>query len=327
MKKLRYDIIPIDGYINMYLMERPVILYPISFSIPEEKIVKSNIIELVFQKTKIVSSLIPGVLSTYIYDTEEAYYAEYQKSYFAITTKKNGWDCMRHYEILANGCIPYFADIEKCPINTMVNWPKDLLIRGNALYNKFIKIELTSPMINEYIELPPPMINEYKQLLNTLLDYLKEHLTTKNIAKYILKETNFENVSKILYLSGNLMPDYLKDLTLHGFKQLFGANCHDYPKVPHMYKNYDCRGLYGKGMTYGGLLDLEYHDDNLDETIEENIINKYYDIVIYGSYHRGIPFYSLVNQVYTIDEIILLCGEDIHDCDYNLKHPLFLREG
>jgi hypothetical protein len=46
------------------------------------------------------------------YNTEEEYYNEYKKSYFAITTKKCGWDCMRHYEILANGCIPYFLNIE-----------------------------------------------------------------------------------------------------------------------------------------------------------------------------------------------------------------------
>lgn len=67
-------------------------LHPITFSIAEQKIV--NIIP---KKTKILSSLIPGDISTYIYNTEEEYYKEYQQSYFATTTKKSGWDCMRHY--------------------------------------------------------------------------------------------------------------------------------------------------------------------------------------------------------------------------------------
>jgi hypothetical protein len=172
------------------------------------------------------------------------------------------------------------------------------------------------------------MINEYTNLLQLLLDHLKNHLTTKSIAKYILKKTNFENVSKILYLSGNLLPDYLRCLTLHGFKELFGSNCHDYPKVPHMYKNFnlDYYELYGKGITYSRLLDENLHNDELDKTIEENIKNKYYDIIIYGSYHRGIPFYSLVNQIYKNNEIILLCGEDIHDCNFSYNNILFLRE-
>jgi hypothetical protein len=33
---------------------------------------------------------------------------------------------MRHYEILGNGALPYFPDIEGCPERTMVNFPKAL---------------------------------------------------------------------------------------------------------------------------------------------------------------------------------------------------------
>jgi hypothetical protein len=46
---------------------------PITFSIPEEKIVS-----FIKEKTKLLSSLIPGDISTYIYNTEEEYYKEYQ---------------------------------------------------------------------------------------------------------------------------------------------------------------------------------------------------------------------------------------------------------
>ena len=109
-------------------------LFPITFSIPYEKIVKGIPV-----KTKIISNLIPGKLETYIYNTEEEYYNEYKTSYFATTCKKAGWDCMRHYEILANGCIPYFIDIEKCPENTMALLPKQLLLNGNKLYHQFIQ--------------------------------------------------------------------------------------------------------------------------------------------------------------------------------------------
>jgi hypothetical protein len=108
--------------------------------------------------------------------------------------------------------------------------------------------------------------------------------------------------------------------------------CHDYPKVPHIYKSNDINysNLYGKGITYTNLLDSTLHDNNLDNTIEQDIANRYYDIIIYGSYHRGIPYYDLVSKIYNPSEIILLCGEDIHCCNYqqllNRGHIVFVRE-
>lgn len=291
-------------------------IHPIGFSIPKEKLCTNYI-----NKTKILSDLIPGKIDTYIYNTEEEYYNEYQQSYFAITRCKNGWDCMRHYEILANGCIPYFINIEKCPKNTMTLLPKELLIESNDLYNK-VKVK---PQLNE------AEIQQYNILREKLLEHTKKHLTTDKMAEYILEQSNIKSVSKILYLSGNLVPDYLRCVTLHGFKSLFGLNCHDYPKVPHIYKsNINYKSLYGKGMTYTNLLDTSLHNDILDDSIIHDIENKYYDIIIYGSYHRGMPYYDLISKIYESNKIILLCGEDLHKCNYNYYvekgHHVFVRE-
>ena len=284
-------------------------LHPIGFSIAEEKIVKS-----IPLKTKLLSNLIPGNLSTYIYNDESSYYNEYQQSMFAITTKKGGWDCLRHYEILANGCIPYFVNIEHCPPNTMTMLPKQLLIEGKLLYDS-----LKHKSIND---LTPDDKNTYNSLLTKLLEHTRLHLTTRQMAKYILDKCN-KNPTRILFLSGDTNPDYLRCLTLHGFKELFGTNCYDYPKVPHIYKsNIDYASLYGKGITYTNLLDSNLHIDNPD------ITNKY-DIVIYGSYHRGMPYYDILSKIYKPDEIILLCGEDLHHCNHSLinkGHTMFVRE-
>ena len=296
-------------------------VYPITFCIPNEKISLSKT-----NKTKILSNLIPGNLKTYIYNTEEDYYNEYKKSYFAITTKKAGWDCMRHYEILANNCIPYFIDIQKCPLNTMYFLPKQLLIKSNILYEKKFKNKnITQLNIED--------INEYNILQEELLEYTKNNLTTEIMAKYILTKTNHENVKKILYLSGKIEPDYLRCLILHGFKKLFGDNCHDMPLIPHIYKlnNINYNKLYGKGMSYSNLLEINLHNNNLDIILENNINNKYYDIIIYGSYHRGMQYYDLISKIYNPNEIILLCGEDLHNnCNYiNLAlkgHHIFIRE-
>ncbi len=292
-------------------------IHPITFSIPKKKICHTNNIKL-----KVLSDLIPGDMTTYIYDTEEEYYNEYKSSYFAMTKKKCGWDCMRHYEILANGCIPYFIDIEECPINTLYLLPKELFIEGNTLYNDKFK----NKNINEINE---EEIHAYNILQKKLLDYTKTKLTTDAIAKYILQKTNYENVSNILYLSGDIGADYLRCLTLHGFKTIFGDKCHDSPKVPHIYK-IDGINIEKNRFTITNLLDQTLHDNNLDSVICEHIKNKYYDIVIYGSYHRGMPYYDLVCEIYKPNEIILLCGEDIHCCNYNeflnKGHHVFVRE-
>ena len=294
-------------------------LNPITFSISFDKIVKN-----IPQKTKLLSNLIPGKLETYIYNNETDYYEEYRKSYFATTTKKAGWDCMRHYEILANGCIPYFPNIESCPVNTMALLPKNLILEGNNLYNSIKHKNID--------DLTEKEISECNILIAKLLDFTRCNLTTNTLATYILEKTNYSSVSRILYLSGNTDPDYLRCVTLQGFKELYGSNCHDYPKIQHIYKsnNINYGALYGKGISYTNILDESLHDNNLDNNIINDIKSKYYDIVIYGSYHRGMPYYDLITQIYKKNEIILLCGEDCHKCNYrnwlNKGHYVFVRE-
>lgn len=67
-------------------------IFPINFSFPS-----SNICNYIPKKEKLLSNLIPGVLTSYIYNTQEEYYEEYKKSMFAITKKKS-W--MGLYETL-----------------------------------------------------------------------------------------------------------------------------------------------------------------------------------------------------------------------------------
>ena len=46
------------------------------------------------------------------------------KKYFWHHYKKAGWDCYRHYELLMNGCLPFFLDINDCPELTCRSLPK-----------------------------------------------------------------------------------------------------------------------------------------------------------------------------------------------------------
>jgi hypothetical protein len=181
-------------------------------------------------------------------------------------------------------------------------------------------------------------IKYYKQLLVKLVNYTKRNLTTRKMAEYILNTvntTNIPGIKRVLYISYDTDPDYLRCLTLHGFKELFGKDCHDYPKISHIYKNQgiDYSKLYGSGFTYSNLLDDSLHDSQKNITIEEDISNNYYDLIVYGSFTRGMPYYELVSKCYNNSQIILLCGEDVeHYTNWDFVkyfteiHPVFVRE-
>ena len=109
-------------------------IYPISFSIPKCKIVKK-----VPNKTKWFGNCIPGDVSTYIFNNERDYYNDYSSSVFGHTKCKGGWDCMRHYEILASGSIPDFRDLYNCPKEILTSLPKDLIFRAMQELGPHIK--------------------------------------------------------------------------------------------------------------------------------------------------------------------------------------------
>lgn len=286
-------------------------IYPISFSIPTCKIV-----DTVPYKTQLYATIVPGEVGKpiYLYTNEAEYYNGYKTSVFGKTRCKGGWDCLRHYEILANGCIPWFDGIENCPPNTMTHFPKQLVKEAMET----IGSDVQSTQVQEYCQ--------------KLLNYTREHLSTKAMASYVFRTINKPSLKSVLYLSSQIEPDYLRCLTLIGCKELLAKQCHDYPCINHIYTSCgeSAYELYGKGMSYTNILDKSSHrDDAKDLSIEADITNHAYDIVIYGSIHRGMPFWDLVNKHYASSEIVLFCGEDLHGCGMKYlgeTYHLFVRE-
>ena len=91
-------------------------------------------------KERTWAPLIPGRKETYAWRTtiynrtlEQSYYRQYGASLFGITMAKKGWDCMRHYEILSSGTVPFFLDIDKLPPGTMFSFPKELVQQAMSL--------------------------------------------------------------------------------------------------------------------------------------------------------------------------------------------------
>jgi len=104
-------------------------VHPIHFAIPACKIMTQHHLP----RNKVRAFIDPRDRKTYIYKTEQEYYADYAQSLFAFTTKKGGWDCLRHYEIMANGCIPLFLDLPDCPETTCMQLPKSELLEALTL--------------------------------------------------------------------------------------------------------------------------------------------------------------------------------------------------
>lgn len=150
-------------YLKRELIHRHPNLHPVSFAIPTPKLCGTPGV----QKIKTFATCVPGNVATYVFPTEEAYYADYRASLFAFTMKKHGWDCLRHYEIVANRCVPLFFDFESCPRQTMVTFPRDLCAAAVDLFKSFQE-------------------ERYVQLEMAFFEYAVRHLTTERLGRHVM---------------------------------------------------------------------------------------------------------------------------------------------
>jgi hypothetical protein len=146
-------------------------LHPISFAMPTEKIGT-----VYREKVNALAPMNPHDKSSYIYNEERPYYQQYAESLFGVTTKKNGWDCVRHYEIMANNCIPLFLDIEQCPEHIMTTLPKEPITRALKLVQeKGFEYFATNAGEQAWLELN-----------DEIQRHFRKHCTTEALADYFL---------------------------------------------------------------------------------------------------------------------------------------------
>jgi hypothetical protein len=293
-----------------YYKEKGETPYPIGFSIPECKIVRE-----IPPKDQDFARTVPRDVTPYLFEEEADYYNDYQRSYFAVTKRKGGWDCLRHYEILANGCIPYFLDLASCDPKTLYFFPKELVQEAMAL-----------PGVS-YLEIDHTQFPEerYREILNQLLVHTRKYLTTRETALYVLNALHYSGQGSVLFLSGEEEIDYLQYLMGIGLKECLRERLVDVVKLAPIYQSYsgDIHKLYGKGMTYTKIVE-DIPTDR--ENIEERIRNREFELIIYSSVHRSLPFYDVVLQTYSAEKIAYLCGGDWHSCGYAHLKNFFIRE-
>lgn len=144
-------------------------ILPIQFSFPTKK-VNHNI----DKKERRIAHSDPRNRATYVFDKEVDYYQDYQFSKYAFTTKKAGWDSLRHYEIMGNGCVPFFIHIADCPRYSMHRFPK-------ALATKFVYFNDNDP---KWLD------QNYEELRADLMEHFLTFNTTKANAKWFLKDVS-----------------------------------------------------------------------------------------------------------------------------------------
>jgi len=159
---INFELAKYGNYFKRELLHNTKNIIPIQFAIPKENIIKHKP-----TKTNDFGTVIPYKKETYIFHDEKSYFEDYQKSYYGITCKKQGWDCLRHYEIMMNHCFPFFKDLKNCQKMTMVKFPKKIIIKAmkDIEKNKF---------------------DYYDECMEEIMDNLVNKLTTENIINYVL---------------------------------------------------------------------------------------------------------------------------------------------
>tara|TARA_R100001509_G_scaffold148320_1_gene106032 strand:- start:2626 stop:3690 length:1065 start_codon:yes stop_codon:yes gene_type:complete len=302
-------------------------LYPLNI-VPPRRLILDRIPE----KRKLLGTIIPGAQETYVFTEQEPYYKDYQESYFGYNWKKGQWDTGRNQEIMMNGCVPLFMDIDKCPEYCLMHHPKE---KYESIRNRYAGKSLG--YINNFDG------DEYEQDCLWLMDYCRENLNSEAMAKFSLSVTQNEKVKNVLFITLGDRADQLNDYMFIGFRNLLGSGVVETNKLWWVYKDvnegYTYRGtnddrvqinpndpnlskkdrdglvknkvkvteLRGGGFTYSGHLD----DVDVDrENIEDKIRDKYYDLIVYGSFNRCKDHLDLVLDNYEKDNIFFFDVDD-----------------
>jgi hypothetical protein len=92
---------------------------PIGFSIPDDCVLDCVPIKDQRFPRHIVDDQLRHELgiapSKYTFSSETDYFSDLQRARFGITTRRAGWDTLRHLEVAANGCVVCFRNLDSKP--------------------------------------------------------------------------------------------------------------------------------------------------------------------------------------------------------------------
>ena len=262
-------------------------------------------------KKYVISPLIPGDTSNYLFGAgeESEYYNMYQQSMFALTSKKGGWDCLRHYEILAAGCIPIFENLDACPLDTMVSFPKELL---REAYRCLLPWRNTDEQREAYPRFASQLFEQAKANCSA----------SANATQFLCNMSHLGSSCKILMLVGHPGINYTRELNWIGIKRLVGNAAVEHPSLDFLYDDFPesrLGELYGNGFTYSRRLSSQLRTILTEDELVESIKQKKWDMIIYGKVGPdetavgsipNLPYWEHVFKRYSRDEIVFWYGGD-----------------
>lgn len=300
-------------------------VYSLPISIVDDAVVSD-----VPEKKQLFAEVIPGKAVTYRFgaEDEEEYHNMYRVARFAFTCKKGGWDCLRHYEILANGCIPLFEGGEHCPSHTMTSFPKELAAEACSQL---------LPWRDSYEE-------RYKDYVRRLLDHTRMHCTSSATAHRFLAAFA-DRPRRVLMIRTQPDPNYLREFLWIGLKRVIeadGGTAVCFPDIPYHFSDFDradAQRLHGFGYCYTRRLERNPADAALvsDEAkLRELLAERYFDAVIFGKVGPdegstgtlpNLPLWDAVSRHYGADRIAFLYGgdgcQDLRSANRYSQHLLY----
>jgi hypothetical protein len=262
---------------------------PISFSYPGE------VADPLRDDRAFLSAVVPG--HPYAFSDPREYYDQYRRSDYAITHRKWGWDCFRHLEILANGCIPLMVDVAEIPPAAMVHYPKAAMSAALAA--------ATSTGAR-------PSADTQR----AFREYTQRTLTTAAMARYVLAASGHPTPSRVLFVDTSLRrrPDYLSVFTLIGLKQILGPACDVLSPAPYVYADWTgpVLDLYGRGFGYARTLDpsLRSPRERGARARSGGAVDREYDLVVVGNIARNGPLAHRLLRRVGPEQTAWVHGED-----------------
>jgi hypothetical protein len=279
-------------------------VYPLNFSFPRPELMPAKVSD----RPHFLSSTIPG--EPFSFDSWDDYLAEYRSAYFALSTKKGGWDTFRHLEILFSGGIPLMPGLGKAHAYSLAHFPKSALV---GVYES---------LVQDGPALPGPLTQQFFR------DFSREHLSSEAMAQYVLQLTGLQS-SSILFVDESLpaRTDYLSAFTYIGLKQATGHRTQAAFEPLYLFDDFagDTSTLYGRGFGYsrsipaalrGSLTATGSSPSQLAE------MSASFDAIAIGNYdaNRGLVA-QLRGLGVPADKFVCIVGSDLPS-DFRLRHDI-----